>query len=119
METQLLDNTIDRKILHKVMDDLRMGLSSIYQEKTPQIRLYGSYARGDAKPGSDIDVLLIYPEKVRQAEEVRRVGGLLAEINLRYQVLISVLPTNVSEYHHSLTGFWKNVRRESQPIEAI
>jgi uncharacterized protein len=119
MDTQLLVTTTDRRILRGIMHKLRAGIRSIYKENAPDIRLYGSYARGDANPGSDIDVLLIYPEKVRQAEEIRRLGALLADINLQYQVLISLLPTDVKEYRHSPIGFWKNVRRESKPIEAI
>ena len=119
MEIQLLDSITDREILLRIMDELRSGIKSIYKQKAPRIRLYGSYARGDAYPGSDIDVLLIFPEKVKQAEEIRRLGALLAEINLRYQVLVSLLPVDANEYHHSPLGFWKNVRRESKAIEAI
>lgn len=119
MELDLLYNTTERKVLRRVMGDLRSGLRSIYEENAPQIRLYGSYARGDATPGSDIDVLLVFRQKVRQADEIRRLGALLAEINLRYQVLISLLPIDAMEYLHSPIGFWKNVRSESKPIEAI
>jgi predicted nucleotidyltransferase len=119
MKNKLLNSTADQEMLQSVLDELRAGIKSIYKEKAPSIRIYGSYARGDANPGSDIDVLLIYPEKVRQVEEIRRLGALLAEINLRYQVLISLLPTDEKEYRRSSIGFWRNVRKESKPIEAI
>ena len=94
-------------------------LKLLYGKNAPRVLLYGSYARGDANASSDIDLLLIYQEKILPGEEIRRVGGLLAELNLRYQVLISVLPTNEDRYRNDPGIFWQNVRRESKTIRAI
>jgi uncharacterized protein len=105
--------------LPTILRELQAGLQRLYGENAPAILLYGSYARGQAHLESDIDVLLIYPRDIYPGEEIRRVSSILADLNLRYQVLISILPTVESDYRDSQDAFWNNVRRESIPIEAI
>jgi predicted nucleotidyltransferase len=64
----------------------------LYGKSVPEILLYGSYARGQAHGDSDIDILLIYPKAIYPGVEIQRVSSLLADLNLRYGVLISILP---------------------------
>ena len=109
----------ERAELRTVLRELQTGLRKLYGKSAPAILLYGSYARGQAHKDSDIDILLIYQKDIRPGEEIRRVGSILAELNLRYQVLISVLPTTRRQYYDSDNSFWSNVRREGIPIEAL
>lgn len=104
------------KVVLKVLDELKEGLLSIYGNSAPSIYLYGSYARGDAKDTSDIDVLLLYPSKVLPGSEINKISPILAELNLRYGVLISILPVNRLEYQNSQRPFWSNIRREGVKI---
>ena len=99
--------------------ELQAGLKILYWSNAPLILVYGSYARQEAHPDSDIDVLLVYSGDISPGEEIRRVSALLADLNLRYQVLVSVLPTNKSQYISAEGGFWKNVRREGRTIDAL
>jgi predicted nucleotidyltransferase len=92
--------------------DLRISLRRLYGEQAPSLLLYGSYARGEADEASDVDVLLIYPVDMLSGHEINRLGSILADINVRYQVLISVLPVSEQEYQSSSGIFWKNVRQE-------
>ena len=114
MSTKSTDVTLVRAILI----ELQTGLNALYGKTAPKIILYGSYARGEAEVDSDIDVLLIYAHEIRPGEEIRKVSPVLAELNLRHQVLISVLPTSQERYHNDPGVFWKNVRREGQPTSA-
>jgi predicted nucleotidyltransferase len=41
--------------------ELQKALLDLYGKEAPELLLYGSYARGDATPASDVDVLLLYP----------------------------------------------------------
>ncbi len=109
----------ERAELRTVLGELQAGLQKLYGKSAPAIILYGSYARGQAHNDSDIDILLIYPKDIYPGEEIRRVSSVLADLNLRYGVLISVLPATEGEYRNSTEMFWRNVRRERIPIEAI
>jgi len=98
--------------IRKALRDLQTALKTLYGEQAPALLLYGSYARGEARDPSDVDVVLLYPGMVQPGNEINRLGLILAELNLKYQVLISIVPISVEKYQRSNGIFWKNVRRE-------
>ena len=110
MEPHLPKNVL--LALRKLQADLR----KIYHEQAPMLLLYGSYARGEAQDASDVDVLLIYPSEVLAGQEIERLTGVLADLNLRYQVLISITPTSEKSFRHLTGAFWNNIRREGVMI---
>jgi predicted nucleotidyltransferase len=69
-----------------VLDELKERLSAAYGERLHAVVLFGSEARGDARPDSDIDVLVVletltgdYGEELERGDspllrEVRRSG---------------------------------------------
>jgi predicted nucleotidyltransferase len=113
------DKEKEKAELRTVLQEFRAGLQKLYGKNAPAILLYGSYARGQAHDDSDIDILLIYTNDIYPGEEIQRISVVLADLNLRYGVLISVLPATEGEYRNSTEMFWRNVRRERIPIEAI
>ena len=99
------------------LHDLYAGLRQLYGPRTPRVVLYGSYARGEAHAESDIDVLLIFPDPtIRPGAEITHLSYLLADLNLRYEILVSVVPTTQHQYQTADEPFWKNVRREGIEI---
>ncbi len=99
--------------------DLRSALADLYGEDAPAAILYGSHARGEANVASDVDVLLVFPHRVRRGQEIRHLSPVLADLNLRYQVLVSVLPSDQAEYASATGPFWSNVRREGVSLDTI
>ena len=79
---------------------------------------FGSYARGEATQESDVDLLLLYAYPVNPSQEISQLVSLLADLNLRYGLLISVLPMSDREYREAEGPFWRNVRREGVAIDA-
>jgi predicted nucleotidyltransferase len=105
--------------VRKALNDFEVELKKLFPKNEPVILLFGSYARGQATSESDVDILLLFPYDIHPFSEIQRVSGILAKINLRHQVLISVLPATEYNYHHSKEPFWNHVRREGIPITAI
>jgi len=99
--------------VREALRDLQTSLRRLYGDQAPSVLLYGSYARGEAKETSDVDVLLIYPVDVPPGREINQLGSILADLNLRYQVLISVLPVSKHTYQDTPGIFWKNIRQEA------
>ena len=70
----------------RVLEELKERLSAAYGERLHAVVLFGSEARGDARPDSDIDVLVVletltgdYGEELERGDspllrEVRRSG---------------------------------------------
>jgi len=99
--------------------ELQAALHNLYGKNIPKLLLYGSYARGQESAASDVDVVLIYSKEVLPGQEIKRLQVILSSLNLRYQILISVLPTSIHQYQTSTSAFWKNVRREAVPIDRL
>jgi predicted nucleotidyltransferase len=101
------------------LKDLALALRELYGARAPVMMVYGSQARGEANADSDIDVLLIYPDEIQPGREIHRLRDILAEINLRYQELVSVMPVSEKDYSAHTTPFWVNIRQEGIPVDAI
>jgi uncharacterized protein len=113
LSRQNMQNT--RKALRK----LQSALSKQYGTGAPKILVYGSYARREANLDSDIDILLIYPNDIRSGREIYSLSSTLSELNLRYQVLISLLPIYEAEFERSTDPFWSKIRQEGIPFETV
>ena len=74
----------------------RIELQEKHHDAVEQILLYGSKARGDAGPDSDLDVLLIVRnEAAKQKRSLRRIGYLLAA---KSDVVPSILAYTSAEW---------------------
>lgn len=65
---------VERHILEK----LRSSIHQVFPDWTVQVTLFGSRARGDAQPDSDMDILLeVDKERVEFPEKqaIRRIAG--------------------------------------------
>ena len=98
-------------VLGELADALRKRLGSRFAG----LWLYGSQARGSAGPESDIDLILLLRTMERPGPEIDRIVDILADLNLRYGVLLSVLPVEAAQLAQAPGPFWRNVRREGRP----
>ena len=73
--------------------------------------LFGSYARGDNRPDSDIDILVLLDKDRITLDDRKRIGYPLYDIQLETDTLISprLVSKNQWEKKHSITPFYKNV----------
>lgn len=115
-------NSTRRKIRPKqvqaALQELQSALEGIYGKETPRVLVYGSYARQEATEYSDIDVMLLYEKSIQPGQEINRISPILADLNLKYQLLISILPVVEDEYNQGDGIFWASVRHEGVQIES-
>ena len=79
-----------------------------------QAIIYGSEARGDARPDSDIDLLILLPEDKVTPEHEHAIVSKLFEIELQSGVVISTLVMSRHQWDNPrvITPFYRNVKRE-------
>jgi len=101
--------------LNIVMNAFVVGCKDLFGDRLSDVRLFGSYARGDYNNDSDIDVMVILD---MSEEEIRKslfsVCRIASDLDLEYNTHIIPVLQSMQEYelHKETYGFFRNVERE-------
>lgn len=106
--------------LQSILKSLKQDLIQLYGDRLVHLTLFGSQARGDQEPESDIDVLvvlrswnicgsesIIYP-----GEEIKRTGKIVADLSLNYDVVITCVFMDDLQYQTRNNALLRNIRKE-------
>lgn len=94
-------------------DDLVDNLLKVQGLDLYRIILYGSTARGDNEPDSDIDIAIIVTSALNETEE-DELSDRIVDLNLKYEKVFSVIDINLDHYENwkNVIPFYKNVDNE-------
>lgn len=95
-----------------LLQELKREFQLLYGPRFRQMILYGSYARGDAQQGSDVDILLVLKDVSDPAAERERLSELLFRLALKYDVVVSVIPADEHALETRRKPLFLNVKRE-------
>jgi predicted nucleotidyltransferase len=101
--------------VHTILTELRLEFKKLYGDRLVQLLLYGSQARGDARPGSDIDCLVVLKGPIDPGAEITRVVPYTASLSLQHDVVISCAFISEERFDNEQSPFLINVRREGLP----
>lgn len=88
-------------------------LREIYGERLKGLFLYGSYARGDQRPGlSDIDLAVVIDRFDSHYDEIKRMGDIRFDISLEHGIIVSLQPITEEEFGGDLRRLSRILRRE-------
>ena len=100
------------KIEH-ILKEFKRKTAELYGDRLKKIVLYGSYARGQANDEhSDIDLAVVLEGTVEPCREIDRMIDIITDINLYYDVLLSVYPVSEQDYDSVNSPLLLNLRRE-------
>ena len=97
-----------KPIIKKVKETLK----EIYGERLKGVILYGSHARGDAKEGSDIDLIILLGKAETPVIERNRFFDRILELDLKCDTVISITPFDEEFYRERNLPLILNARRE-------
>jgi predicted nucleotidyltransferase len=95
-----------------ILKKFKRALVARYADRLIKVVVYGSYARGTASAESDLDLVLVFRDAARPSQEIDQIADLLAEFNLEYGVLISVVPVSLEAFQAGDGPFWRTVQQE-------
>jgi len=103
--------------IRTILRKLKKGLTEIYGDQLKAVILFGSYARGDARPpDSDIDVMIVMKGEFNYWEASRRSSELVASLSLENDVVISRKFTSETVYANSGMPLYINARKEGMTV---
>ena len=98
--------------LKSILTCLKQELIQLYGARLHHLMLFGSQARGDSEPGSDIDVLVVLKPPVNPGEEIKRTGKAIADLSLQNDVVISCIFMDETHYQTQNGSLLRNIRKE-------
>lgn len=102
--------------IKKILLDLKSGLKGIYRNRLKNVFLYGSYARGDAKAGSDLDVAVIVNDFSDIGKEIEITGKLVSDLSLKNNLVVSLHPVREKKWNNPSSPFLLNIKKEGIAI---
>ncbi|CAN5627679.1 nucleotidyltransferase domain-containing protein [soil metagenome] len=100
-----------------VLDELADGLKTLYGKRFVGLMLFGSYARGEAKEGSDVDLLLLLHGPVDALAEIHRSEEVAWPLSLVHDLTLSLLPVNTEQSSALGSSFLTNLEHEGVRVE--
>ena len=106
---------LSQQQLNIVLTDYIIECKSVFGDKLYDVRLFGSYARGDFNEESDIDIIIILDmNDIEVRKSLNEICHITSEIELKYFTSISPVLRSKNEYDMQkyTYGFCKNVETE-------
>jgi predicted nucleotidyltransferase len=107
---------MDEQKLSNLLATLRLELFRLLGERLEAVYIYGSWARGDARPDSDIDILIVLKDEFDYAEMLNRTIDLVADLSLEQDVVISRAFVTKARFEREMSPFLMNVRRDAVQV---
>ena len=104
--------TIVNDSLKTILARLKQELEKHYGDRLKQLIMFGSQARGDAHPDSDIDVLVVLKGEVNAGEEIEKTSPIIASLSLEKDAVISCIFMDEYRFIHRSGPLLRNIRKE-------
>ena len=96
-----------------VLGTMAVGLRAIYGDRLLGVYLYGSRARGDNRPDSDVDVLIVLDRIDNYWTDLWRSSELASEVSLDAGLLVSRVLASETDWMRASKPFLAAARREA------
>ena len=98
--------------IRATLKEARARLSEMYGDRITRIILYGSHARGEARPESDVDVLVVLRDDFNLYDELKRLTRLKLHLLDRFDAYVSLQPFTETAYQDLRRPLMRNIHAE-------
>lgn len=112
--------TKDKNLLALLEDVKRIG-NEFFGSKLKEIILYGSYARNQQTPESDLDIMFLFDDNELEIVKYRdKVVDIMVELTLKYDVVVSITENSIQGFKEYIryVPFYSNVYNEGFEVYA-
>ncbi len=98
-----------------IMARFRTAMEEVYGDKIERVTLFGSRARGDARPDSDYDVAVFLKDLADRWAEADKIANIATDIMDATGFFIHAMPYRAGAYHER-TALMHEVRWEGRDL---
>jgi len=112
-------STIKDKELLKILLDVKHEIRQLFGNKLRRLILFGSYARNEQDPESDIDIMIVVDESEDGLRKYRYlIADIMGELTIKYGKLISLSEVTYNRFIDFLEvlPFYKRINQEGIKI---
>ncbi len=102
-----------KQSITNILSSVKSVAEEQFGERLKAVRLYGSYARGEEREDSDIDILIVLDEIQGYWKEYKKISSPIHYIGFEQDKLISINLIEIKKYDIGETMFIRNVQKES------
>ena len=106
-----MDRTLDT-----ILREYRRRLEEIYGPRLLRLVLFGSQARGDADPDSDIDVLIVLAGPLDDWAETQRTSKVTSKVSVKFDTDVARIFATPEDYAEKTLPFYETIRREGVSV---
>ncbi len=112
-EAKMATRAMTTSSIHNAIAEMVRRIATRFQPQ--KIILFGSYARGEAGPNSDVDLLVVMPPHGSKRERAVEIYGLLAGMGLAKDVIV-VTPEEFEAYSDAPGTVIRTARQEGKVL---
>ena len=105
-----------REEVIRLVQEFHEKLAAVYGDRLKGVYLFGSFARGDAREDSDIDVAVVLAGPVNRRRERRRNSDLIGDLSLRENCVLMPLFVSEEDFRGAPEAIHRSIVREGVPV---
>jgi len=102
---------------NNIIKKCKETLAKYYGDRLKGVILYGSMARKQATPTSDIDLLVLLAPPLDYFAELWQIVNVLYPLQLESDRLISAKPVSAKDYEAGSISLYRNAKREGIAVQ--
>ena len=96
----------------EIAAEARRALEPIYGPRLRGLRLYGSWARGEGRSDSDVDIAVVLDNVASRYEEHQRLSEVQCELSLKHNTVVMLLPMGEADLKTGRYALARSITRE-------
>jgi uncharacterized protein len=99
-----------------IRKEIRSRLEAAFRERLQGVLLFGSAARQEARPDSDLDLMVLLQGPVRLGRDLETIVRALYPVQLELEVPIHAIPVSGKSFEAGGYGLYRGAKREGVPL---
>jgi predicted nucleotidyltransferase len=91
---------------------IKSRLHAAYGDRLRGVVLYGSEARGEATPDSDVDILVLLTGPIALGRDLRTIIGALYPLQLEINRILEAFPVDEADYLRGEYAWYRSAQRD-------